>query len=481
MATRRRLRAVLNLRRASQPCWRCALSPSRSTSTSHAGIQGSSKCTNEGSPYHEVPGQKYSDTSRTIRPTIQTSSAQFAGGDVQGTNTPPDFGISGPIESKITVKVLRKIPTRPRKRRAMKGQSTTTPCIPMRVNAPCHSSEEPKSEPAKVVLKPSKRPQRVNDDFAHWGNDNFASLIRKHGSDGLSPPATENPPAVTAPAVRKVFFQIKHDHLHDSLASFITTHRYGSGHETLASFISTHPYGSRNEDAAGKAPTRPHLLPPQQSESMEVSRKPRIRVAMHGQPVALLTRSQSRSTQVVHTPPVPEETPPIPEETPPVSEEAIPRRVISMRMSPRELAQEELIPRKDFPSLIGKFGIDMGEYSGNEIRVPSGDRREDETFYDEVVPLLDELQDLMSDKPNVATETEVPVSRSQPWPQHLSLPSALGSNRTSNSQNLGNSKALFSTWSSRAAHRCYATAAVSHDSNVFGIFPHIKAFHRVRL
>ena len=46
MATRQRLRAVLDVRRASQPCWRCALNLSRYSSTSAAGTEESSESIN---------------------------------------------------------------------------------------------------------------------------------------------------------------------------------------------------------------------------------------------------------------------------------------------------------------------------------------------------------------------------------------------------------------------------------------------------
>ena len=43
MATRQRLRAVLDVRRANRPCWRCALNLTRYSSTSAAGTEESSE------------------------------------------------------------------------------------------------------------------------------------------------------------------------------------------------------------------------------------------------------------------------------------------------------------------------------------------------------------------------------------------------------------------------------------------------------
>lgn len=61
MAARQRLRAVLDARRASQPCWRCALNLPRYNSTSTAGILDSSKST-DGVPYGQILQQGSEDT-----------------------------------------------------------------------------------------------------------------------------------------------------------------------------------------------------------------------------------------------------------------------------------------------------------------------------------------------------------------------------------------------------------------------------------
>ena len=73
MAARQRLRAILDTRRASQPCWRCALDFARYSST---GIQESSIGKSRDS-YEHLPQQKFDDGFTTASPDIHLIKASF--------------------------------------------------------------------------------------------------------------------------------------------------------------------------------------------------------------------------------------------------------------------------------------------------------------------------------------------------------------------------------------------------------------------
>ena len=67
MAARQRLRAILDARRASQPCWRCALDFARCSSTGPTGISERSIGKNRVS-YEHLPQQKSDDGLTTAFP-----------------------------------------------------------------------------------------------------------------------------------------------------------------------------------------------------------------------------------------------------------------------------------------------------------------------------------------------------------------------------------------------------------------------------
>lgn len=89
MATRQRLRAALDVRRVSRPCWRCALNLSRHQSTSAASTEESSESMNrvlyDGMNYDKMrvihdwfKDQDIDDKLETVKRDIQTSSAEVA-------------------------------------------------------------------------------------------------------------------------------------------------------------------------------------------------------------------------------------------------------------------------------------------------------------------------------------------------------------------------------------------------------------------
>ena len=89
MATRQRLRAVLDFRRASRPCWRCALNLSSYSSTSAAGTEESSESMNRVLReqmvdhkvrviYDQLMEQDVDDKLETVKPDTQSAFAEVA-------------------------------------------------------------------------------------------------------------------------------------------------------------------------------------------------------------------------------------------------------------------------------------------------------------------------------------------------------------------------------------------------------------------
>ena len=70
MATRQRLRAVLDARRTSRPCWRCALDQHRYGSTSQVGKPDSSK-NNTTVSFDQVLERELHNTSKSHRPRLR--------------------------------------------------------------------------------------------------------------------------------------------------------------------------------------------------------------------------------------------------------------------------------------------------------------------------------------------------------------------------------------------------------------------------
>ena len=79
MAARQRLRTVLDARRASRPCWRCALNLSRHNSTIPTGIPSSSNRTDE-VPYSRILEQGSEETLKSHAPDLPSNGAELARG-----------------------------------------------------------------------------------------------------------------------------------------------------------------------------------------------------------------------------------------------------------------------------------------------------------------------------------------------------------------------------------------------------------------
>ena len=93
MAARQRLRAILDARRASQPCWRCALDFARCSSTGPTGIQESSIGKNRVS-YEHLPQQKIDDGLTTAFPDIHLINASVYAQSATRSSDEPDGSVS---------------------------------------------------------------------------------------------------------------------------------------------------------------------------------------------------------------------------------------------------------------------------------------------------------------------------------------------------------------------------------------------------
>ena len=266
--------------------------------------------------------------------------------------------------------------------------------------------------------------------FAKLIHNNLAPLIRTHNS---LPPATEHPPRITSLARRKIFAHFKHN----TLAPLIRT------------CISDH-LPSATEYPSGKTSLVPRkvfaqLVCDNLSESVEVVGKPRVRVAIDG----------SEWTQAAHKPNV--------------LEELKVRKVISINGTQREVASEEVIPRKlTTGSFIHKTWPPISELPRDATEVTSEAPGEDEPSSDELASWLDELhalvsENIVSDTPDVTTKTGFSLSSPHSSPQYPARPSASSWNPISTRHSLEYSRMSFSTWSSKAAKRHYATAVVSNN------------------
>lgn len=119
--------------------------------------------------------------------------------------------------------------------------------------------------------------------------------------------------------------------------------------------------------------------------------------------------------------------------------------------------QKQVIPRKVIDNTL-----EMRRLVRDATEVSSEVRGEDEPYSDEVTSLLDELDGLVSQNtPDVTTKTGFSQSSPHSSPQYSAKPPASSWKPTLTRQSLEYSNMSFSTWSRKAAKRCYATAAVS--------------------
>ena len=281
-----------------------------------------------------------------------------------------------------------------------------------------------------LVGSTAPSPRKVISSMKH---QNLDPLLRAHIASTSLPPATEYPPTTTALARRKIFAHLKHNSLAPLIRKYMdhlpSATEYPPGkkyivsrkvfaqlmYDNLAPIIRTH------------RSVNPYLPP--QSKSMGVVGKPRIRTAVDGRPVSL----------------------------PNLQEEVKVRRILFSSGTP---TPKDVIPRKEI-SIIEGLG-------------------ENEPTHDELASWLDELHALVSESmvsgtPDITTETGISLSSPHYSPQYSDRPPASSWNPTSTRQSLEHSKMSFSTWSSKAAKRQYATAAVSNNG-AFSVFHMLKPF-----
>lgn len=313
---------------------------------------------------------------------------------------------------KVTASVLGKVV--PRKVSIQLKHDSLAPLVrPYRGKGPLSPAME------YPVGSTAPSPRKV---FPRLKDKNLDPLIRAHIARTSLPPATEYPPRITALARRKIFAHLKHNTLAPLIRKYMLNHlpsatEYPPGKTSIVPRKIFAQLVCDNLDPIIRTHTSENSLLPPQSESVGVVGKPRIRIAVEGRPVAL----------------------------PKPLEEVKVRRLISNQGT---LTPEDVNRRKKI-SIIKGLGED--EPSPDELA----------SWLDEVHALVSE--NIVSDTPSVTTTTEFPLSSPHYSPQYSARPPASSWNPTSTRQSLEFSKMSFSTWSSKAVRRHYATAAVSNN------------------
>ena len=442
MATRQRLRAVLDIRRASRPCWRCALNLSRHTSTSAASTEASSESMsaifdNRGG-IHDNLMRRYIDSKlKSIRPNTQSSSAEVATIRSDESNGHSSQTVHERSAGAVDPPSFRKWLSLPSYDldphiRPYIGKEPLTPAIEYNTGAPLVRRHLAKEHPSRVTalarkkiftrsqnntLAPLVRRYTAKEHekiFTHFQNNTLAPLVRRYFA------AKEHPSKITALARKKIFTHFQNNTLapliHKCILEFSPpTTEHSVPRKVFAEFV--------RDNLARITP---------QSQSVEVVGKPRIRAAIDGRQVALPIQPQSEWKQAARQPNALEEV---------TREEVIPRKVLS-----------DTVTRKVW---------------GNPPRFRTEDtseaRDEDEPSSDEMASWLDELQALVLDTPNITTTNGCLPSSPHSSPQYPARPPASSWNPTSTRQSLKYSKMSFSTWSSKVSKKYYATAAVSNN------------------
>ena len=406
MATRQRLQAVLDARRASRPCWSCAL---RYSTTSADGIQDSSK-TENAVLYRPVLWQKYKGILASLMLDMEKSYTEAATEDLDG------------LEGASSQTVPSKFP-------APEKHTELAPSF--RTHTSIHRLPPPRSEPAKAVRetrtlpsRPSKRTTTsVLKDVISTGNyqeldPSIRTHLSNHRTDRLPPQQSE--PAevvreVAIPLIRTVETAISR-----VLRKIASPNRHGE----LAPFIHTFATDERNNRLSQNA--REQLI-----------RRPRTQ--------------QSKPVEVLREADIP-------------------------RIQTIEMANNRVIRKTTFLDKLDKHK-ELAPF----IRTHSSDKRNNSLSYygkknlirrrsNELTSLLDEYRDLTSKVPKTspepgATRSGLPYSPSSPLSsQHYARRPALNWSHTPVGQSPQLSEMLFSTLSTRAANRNYATAAVSTNS-----------------
>ena len=317
--------------------------------------------------------------------------------------------------------------------------------------------------------------------FAHLMHKSLASLIPTYITYTPLPPATECPPRITALARRKIFAHFNLHTLASLIRKCISDHLpsatdYPSGKTLLfprkvfAQFVCDNIAPIVRTQISGNS-----FLPPQ-SESTQAAHKPNVLEDVKVRKTAPKVKMRKVAPKV---------------EIRKVAEEVKIRKRVKVRKRAskvkvrkrasvfpisiwitkdlREVTQKEVIPRKLIThSFIRKTWLPIGELPRDATEVTSEAWGEDEPSPDEFASWLDELQALvsgkiLSDTPDVTTKTEFSLSSPHSSPRYPAQPHASSWNPTLTRQSLDHSKMSFSTWSSKAAKRHYATAAVSNN------------------
>ena len=293
MAARQRLRTILDARRASRPCWRCALNLPRHNSTSPAGIPGSSNRSDE-VPYSQILQQGLEETLKSHFPNPPVK---------------PAAKILDESESESSQRVQE-----PRVRLMSDGQR-----VPLRTRSDSISSapREPRIRRIKIQIHDQQVPSGTEPQSKSTETTQRPRIIRIP-SEGQSVPLRTWSEFISSaprePRIRRIKLPIHDQQVASGMEprskSMATTQkpriRVMQDGQTITlrslpefMFLATpiRRIGvDRQQEASGTEP---------QSKSTENIQKPRIRSIQeksNNQPVTLSTRSRSRRKKAAKKP-----------------------------------------------------------------------------------------------------------------------------------------------------------------------------------
>ena len=295
---------------------------------------------------------------------------------------------------------------------------------------PSQTLERLEIKVADAILRYLERQSRISASKLHFhankdGHEPSGVIRQYQTSDTCAHASEDHPLKTKSLKLRKVFAPLKHDSLTP------LNHPYGLDYSVPSAI--EHPLKTQSLNMKKILAQRKHysLTPLIRTYILENSFLP--------------VQSQSESTQAAHKPHVLEEA----KMTKVFMDFGIARKVI-----PRKLTEDSSLCRAWPPEC---------ELLRDATEVTSEAPGEDEPSFDELGSLLDELQVLVSDTPDVTTKTEFSLSNPHSSPRYPARPPASSWNPTLTRQSLEHSKMSFSTWSSKATRRHYATAAVSDN------------------
>lgn len=476
MAARQRLRTVLDARRASRPCWRCALNLSRYNYTSPAGIQESSNRMDE-VPYSQILQLGLEDTlkfhfpdlrPRGVEPAPRTSHQSERGSSQ--TMSKPRIRIESdgqPVVMRTQSEIMFLATQKPRIRRvrimsddqqvvtgteppSKSVEATQKPRIWRIQVMPAGQQVTARTEPQSNSMEATQKPRirMMHDsrpvDLRTRSESIFLPTQKPRiqriqvMSDRQQVATVTEPQSKSMEATQKPRMRRIQDKSKNQLATLSTRSR------------------SRSKGAVQKPRIRRIRL---KSDGQPVAL---IQLMPDGRPVALGTRDRLRSKKSVQ----------LFIRKYSISHFSKPRKVVPKRVLLRSKRKVELVSRKYSTSpftkrVLSKSKRKLKKVSSVSIRKYIGKGRlllrEDEALHDELTSLLDGCRVLhTSAVPNPNRETGRSISSKRFPPQGSVIRRVLLSEtRTLYRPTLGLANRSFSTRTPRFPNRRYATAVVS--------------------